>query len=136
MVQGRMVSHPSLVLLMLEIPPEGLSQDVYDNVAFVPQVFQIVVVTCFVTEDVDDNTAVVQKVPVAICTAFSMQGTDIQVLFCRPRYLIGQCAFLAIARGGDDDEIIRYDSDAADIQQQDILPLFLGENFNNMPRKL
>jgi hypothetical protein len=85
---------------------------------------------------VHDNVAVVEQHPAGFRCAFAAPRADLFGLAQLPVDRLQDGVDLAVGAGAGDDKIIGEGRDTANVQQQDVLRLFFGENVSYSVRQL
>jgi hypothetical protein len=113
---------------------EGLL-DVEQNLTLVPKTLQIIVGALFRAKEVHDHVTVIEQDPFRFPTPLLAPGNSPELFFDRLEDALLQGLQLPVAAAVAEDKIIRKGIQGTDIQQQDVLPLFLFNEMNDVPRE-
>jgi hypothetical protein len=82
-----------------------------------------------------NHVAVIEQDPLRFPAPLLAPGYGPELFFDRLEDALLQCLQLPVAAAVTEDKVIRERIQGTDVQQQDVLPLFLLNEMNNMPRK-
>jgi hypothetical protein len=100
----------------------------------VPEAFEVVEGAFFGGEDVDDDVAVVHEDPAGVGLTLAAEGLC-AVGFGRLFHRLDDGLDLAVGGAVGDDEVVGEGSDVADVQQEDILRLLVGDGVYDVARQ-